>query len=113
MLVDKAMRLSPVDPLFYAMMGTRALSHIAQNEFDAAVPWAERAANAPGAHVLVGVLAVVAHGLAGDKPRAAFWAANVKRRRPDVSREHFFRSFPFADADMRAAVAAVLSTYGI
>jgi TolB-like protein/Tfp pilus assembly protein PilF len=111
--VDRAMRLSPIDPLLYAMMATRALSHIAQDELDAAVPWAEKAANAPGAHILISVIAVIANALAGNDERAAFWAASVKQRRPDISREHFFQSFPFGDAGMRRTVAAVLKQHGV
>jgi len=111
--IDKAMRLSPVDPFSYAMIGACALSHIAQGEFDAAVPWAEKAANAPSAHVLIAVIAVVSHGLAGDKARATYWAANAKRRRPKISRDHFFQSFPLGNAEVRRTVGTVLARYGI
>jgi hypothetical protein len=37
--VDLAMRLSPLDPLHYAMLGTRALSHLQLAEDAAAAHW--------------------------------------------------------------------------
>ncbi|HEY1706834.1 MAG TPA: winged helix-turn-helix domain-containing protein, partial [Rhizomicrobium sp.] len=50
---DLAMRLSPLDPLYYAMLGTRAFSHMVAAEDAQAAQWAERAARSPGAHVLI------------------------------------------------------------
>ena len=50
--VDFAMRLSPLDPLHYGMLGTRAFAHLVLGEDAEAARWAERAARAPGAHVL-------------------------------------------------------------
>ena len=55
--VDLAMRLSPLDPLYYGMLGTRAFAHMAQGEDTDAAAWAERAAHSPGAHVLIAMIA--------------------------------------------------------
>ncbi len=41
--VDLAMRLSPLDPLYYAMLATRAFAHMVMGEDVAAAEWAERA----------------------------------------------------------------------
>ncbi len=76
------MRLSPLDPLHYAMLGTRALTHMMLGEYAVAAQWAERAARSPGAHVLIAMIAAAAHALAGDSARAASWAANVRERNP-------------------------------
>ena len=40
--VDLAMRLSPLDPLYYAMMATRAFTHMVLGEDTQAAHWAER-----------------------------------------------------------------------
>jgi tetratricopeptide (TPR) repeat protein len=40
--LDLAMRLSPLDPLYYAMLSARSLTHIAQGEYAEATSWAER-----------------------------------------------------------------------
>jgi len=110
--VDLAMRLSPLDPLYYGMLGTRAFSHMAQGEDTEAAAWAERAAHSPGAHVLIAMIAGVAHSLAGDAARAGSWAANVRSRNPALTGQDFFRSFPMKPDAMRARVSGALAGLG-
>ena len=55
--VDLAMQLSPLDPLYYAMLATRGFTHMAAGEDAAAAAWIERAARSPGAHVLIAMIA--------------------------------------------------------
>ncbi len=110
--VDLAMRLSPLDPLYYAMVGTRALIHMLQGEDAEAADWAERAARAPGAHVLIAMIAVVAHALVGDQAKATAWSANVRARNPALGRDAFFRAFPMQSAITRARVAKALAAFG-
>jgi len=110
--VDLAMRLSPLDPLYYAMLGTRAFSHLAVGEDDEAAKWAERAARSPGAHVLIAMIACAAHTLGDDPARGAAWAANVRARNPALARVDFFRSFPMRPAGMQARIDAALARHG-
>jgi len=110
--VDLAMRLSPLDPLYYAMLGTRAFTHMLAGEDAAAAEWAERSARAPGAHVLIAMIASAAHALVGDHARATAWAANVRARNPGLTAEDFFRSFPMASPTMRTRVAQALAQNG-
>jgi TolB-like protein len=110
--VDLAMRLSPLDPLFYAMLGTRAFTHMVQGEDAAAAEWAERAARAPGAHVLIAMIAAAAQTLSGDAARAAAWAANVRERSPSLGRADFFRAFPIRPAAVRDRVSGALGRHG-
>jgi TolB-like protein len=100
--VDLAMRLSPLDPLQYAMQAIRALNHLAENENQEAITWAERAARAPGAHVLIAMIAAAVLGAAGEPARAGDWARNALSRDPDLTRDHFFRAFPVRDPGERA-----------
>lgn len=111
--VDLAMRLSPLDPLYYGMLGTRAFSHMVEGEDAEAAAWAERAAHAPGAHVLIAMVASVAHALAGDGGRAAAWAGHVHARNPALTREDFFRAFPIQSAALRERVAGALVRIGL
>lgn len=111
--VDLAMRLSPLDPLHYAMEATRALTHMADNEDVQAAYWAERGARSPGAHVLIALIAAAAHTLAGDPSRAAFWAQNVRQRNDSLTREIFFRSFPVRSEAMRARLDGALMQLGL
>jgi TolB-like protein len=110
--VDLAMRLSPIDPLHYAMLGTRAFAHLALGEDAAAADWAERAAVSPGAHVMIAMIAAAAHALNGDQARAAAWAANVRGRHAALTRDDFFRSFPMKAEAMRARVSRALARCG-
>lgn len=110
--VDLAMRLSPLDPLRYAMLGTRAFTHMAAGEDLEAAQWSERAARSPSAHILIAMIAVVANALAGDDARAMSWATNVKERHPTITRHDFFRSFPMKAEALEARVAAALARFG-
>ena len=110
--VDLAMRLSPLDPLYYAMLGTRALGHMTLGEDAVAAEWADRAATSPGAHVLIAMIATAAHALAGNDGHATKWAANVRERNPVLSHEDFFRAFPMQPTDARARVKQSLMRLG-
>ncbi|HEU5468322.1 MAG TPA: winged helix-turn-helix domain-containing protein, partial [Steroidobacteraceae bacterium] len=110
--VDFAMRLSPLDPLYYGMLGTRAFTHLVRDEDGEAAGWADRAARAPGAHVLIAMIATAAHELAGNARTSAAWAANVRERNPALTRDDFFRSFPMKPAAARARVSGALERRG-
>lgn len=46
-----ARKLSPFDPLQFAMLASRALAHVRLGEFEEAADWASRATSRPNAHV--------------------------------------------------------------
>jgi TolB-like protein/DNA-binding winged helix-turn-helix (wHTH) protein len=110
--VDLAMRLSPLDPLHYAMVATRGFAHMLAGEDAEAARWAERGARSPGAHVLIAMVAAVAHALRGDATQAASWAANVRERSPELTRAEFFRAFPMKSEPLRARVERALGQLG-
>jgi TolB-like protein len=110
--VDFAMRLSPLDPLYYAMLGTRGLTHMIDGDDTEAARWCERAARSPGAHVLIAMIAAAAHAMAGNEPLAAAWAANVRERNPQLTHRDFFAAFPIRAAAMRERVSAALRQLG-
>ena len=110
--VDLAIRLSPLDPLFYGMLGTRAFTHLAQGEDLEAASWAERAARSPGAHVLIAMIAAAAHALAGHDTEARSWAENVRERNPRLTRKDFFRAFPIKPEPMRSRLSVALQNLG-
>jgi tetratricopeptide (TPR) repeat protein len=110
--VDLAMRLSPLDPLHYAMQATRAFSLLMAGDETEAARWAERAARAPGAHVLISMIASAIHDIAGDSESSVAWAENVRGRNPALTREDFFRSFPIKSAPVAAQVSDALARRG-
>ena len=61
---------------------------------------------------MIAMVAAVAHALAGDKARAAFWAANVRERSDSLTRQDFFRAFPMKSEPMRARVDRALASVG-
>jgi TolB-like protein len=110
---DQAISLSPLDPLHFAMLGTRAISHLLRGEDAEAARWGDRAARAPGAHELIAAVAVACHSLNGDTVKAQLWANNLKRRNPNLTLQEFFQSFPFQDAGIRSRIAEGLGRYGM
>jgi TolB-like protein len=110
--VDAALVLSPLDPFRYAMLAVRAFSHIVTGEAVEAAHWAERAARSPGAHVLIELIAVAAHGLAGNANEAKLWADTARARAPDVTREGFARAFPFRDPRTQKLFSTTLERFG-
>ena len=110
--VDLAMRLSPLDPMHYAMVGTRSFTHMVRGEDAEAAAWAERAARSPGAHVLIAMIAAVANALAGNPTQARAWVQNVNARNPNLRSEDFFRAFPMQTETARARVVGALSSLG-
>ena len=110
--LDLAMRLSPLDPLYYAMLGARGFTYIARGEYVEALEWTERAARAPGAHVFMALLAAATQALAGDMTQARAWAENVRARRSHLSSADFFRGYPVKAEPMRARIANALQSLG-
>ncbi|HEY2590204.1 MAG TPA: hypothetical protein VGI35_01330, partial [Steroidobacteraceae bacterium] len=110
--VDLAMRLSPIDPLYYAMMATRAFTHMLVGDDVQAADWAEHAAHSPGAHVLIAMIAAAAQSLKGDTERAAWWTANVRERNAALGRHDFLRAFPMKSESMRSRVEQALRQLG-
>jgi tetratricopeptide (TPR) repeat protein len=110
--VDLAMRLSPIDPLRYAMLATRAFTHMASNEDAEAADWAEKAARSPGAHVLIAMIAVAAHALAGNESRAQAWSADVRIRNAALTQREFFQAFPMKAESTAARVSTALGRFG-
>jgi TolB-like protein len=110
--VDTAISLSPLDPLLYAMYATRGFGYLILGDYSSAAQWAERGAQLPASHFLIGAIAVAAHALNGDSAKAGYWARDVRRRREDASIEHFFTAFPFSDARIRKSISRALAAHG-
>lgn len=111
--IATALALSPVDPFVYGMLGVRAMSHLVLDELPQAAEWSERAANSPGAHALIAMIAVAAHGLSGDNAKALEWAESARARAGHLGREDFLRAFPFKDPGMRSRLSKVLERFGL
>lgn len=108
-----ALRLSPLDPLRYAMIATRALGKIMTGEYEEAAMLGERAARSPGAHKHIAVIAAIATALSGQAAKSSHWVGVAKRSDPDLSAQSFLNSFPFAASASRERIEAVLAGVGL
>ena len=110
---DNAISLSPLDPLLYAMYGTKGFANMILGDMDAAVQWAERAVRAPGAHVLIVAMAMLMNILKGDDKQARYWLENIRAQGVTMTSEFFLRAFPFQDQGVRKQVRDAFALYGM
>jgi len=96
-----AIDLSPLDPLLYGMHGVRAIAKLRAGDFETAVREAASAAEAPGAHHLIHMIAAATHALAGDLAAARRYASQAQANGANTETQHFFKAFPFAEKDFR------------
>jgi len=82
---QKAIELSPYDPLRWAFHSYRALAHIFAREFDLAADWAQRATRVPNAHywAFAHRVSALGHLHRADELRDA--VTELLQRKPDFS----------------------------
>jgi TolB-like protein len=83
---QKAIDLSPHDPLRWAFCSYRALAHIFAREFEAANEWALRATRVPNAHYWAFAHRVAALGHLKRPDERATAVTDLLERKPDFSR---------------------------
>ena len=110
--LDTSLHLSPLDPLLYGGHGVRAQMLMQQQDYETAARWGDRAATQPGAHYLIGMIALAANGLAGRVEQAARLRRDVCGRKPDATAADYFAAFPTRDVASRARIAAELARQG-
>lgn len=111
--LDKAQRLSPFDPLLFAIKASRAISLANQGKHDEAASWSIRGTQEPNAHFHIYAVAAGCLELAGRSADARNNARWVLDRRPDYTVEMFRRSFPHKDEASREPMLAALARAGI
>ncbi|SEO66900.1 TolB amino-terminal domain-containing protein [Salinihabitans flavidus] len=110
--LDTSLHLSPLDPLLYGVHGVRAQSLMQQEDYEAAAIWGDRAVAQPGAHYLIGMIALAANGLVGRHERAGQLRQDIRRRKPDATAADYFTAFPTRHAASRSRIAAELARQG-
>ncbi|WP_299821537.1 winged helix-turn-helix domain-containing protein [uncultured Jannaschia sp.] len=110
--LNTSLNLSPLDPLLYGVHGVRAQLLMQQEDYEAAAGWGDRAVTLPGAHYLIGMIALIANGLAGRQERARRLRQDIRRRKPDASATDYFTAFPIRHAASRARIAVELARQG-
>lgn len=110
--LDRALHLSPLDPLLYGFYGVRAQMFLQTGDYQAAARFADRAASTPGAHYLIAMIALAANSLAGRVDQAARWKQEVRRRKVDATAVQYFTAFPTRHIASRLLIGAELSRHG-
>ena len=111
--VLKAIALSPIDPLGYAMLATRAMSHLVRGNYAEAAELADRAVQLPHAHVQIHAVAAVFNELAGNHEKAQAYIERVRQMSAGYDRWAFLKSFPFRDQPIRLQVEQSLIRLGL
>jgi tetratricopeptide (TPR) repeat protein len=93
--IEFAKRLSPYDPLRFAMLGVSALNLAMTGRTEEAVALSNQSLRQPNAHYQANVFAAVTHALDGQVDRASDLFAKVRRAVPDYDLADFLSVFPF------------------
>lgn len=107
---DHARALSPLDPLLFGMLASRALALARLGRHDEAADWAVRAADRPNAHLHIRAIATFCLALAGRREEARAMAQTIRREQPGYVMDDFVRAFklgPQAEWMMRQAAAVL------
>ena len=104
----EAMRLSPLDPLRYAMLGTIALSNLGKGNMQAAADAGKRAARSPGAHKHIALIAAITSAANGEAAEAKAWVKRAQKMDSAIDSAMFLKSFPFAEGDLREQIQSSL-----
>ncbi|MBW4709999.1 winged helix-turn-helix domain-containing protein [Roseobacter sp. YSTF-M11] len=110
---DRALSLSPLDPMRPGMTGGKMWVNIARENLPEAVKWAEIAAHSPGAHAGMAVFAAMSHWLNGDAPNSARWLTEAKRRNPQLAYHSLERLVPASHAEFHGLVRRFSDRVGL
>ena len=91
----RSLRLSPIDPMRFAMLATRAFNAAHSGNLAEAADLATLAAAQPNAHLHILAIASVCNALAGRADTADGIARRLRTLRPEYTSADFFRAFPF------------------
>jgi tetratricopeptide (TPR) repeat protein len=108
-----ALELSPLDPLAYAMVASRAMAHVQLGDYEKAAELGSRAARMPGAHKHIALIAAFTAHLAGNASEARLWLAKGTAADPGLKAETFFHAFPFARNSAREVIEKSLADLGL
>ncbi|HLZ66185.1 MAG TPA: BTAD domain-containing putative transcriptional regulator [Aliidongia sp.] len=98
---DHSRRLSPFDPMLFAMLAARAMALMRLGRFDEAADWSVKAAARPNAHAQVQAIAAFSSALAGRLDEARAHVATIHRTLPHYRVDDFLTAMKFAPDDER------------
>jgi DNA-binding SARP family transcriptional activator/TolB-like protein len=107
---DHARALSPLDPLLFGMLASRALALLRVGRHQEAADWAVRSAARPNAHVHIRAIAMFSLALAGRIRDARDMAAAIRSTQAGYGVTDFLQAFRLgedAEALVRRAATAI------
>jgi tetratricopeptide (TPR) repeat protein len=111
--VAQAMRLSPVDPSLYGMLGAAAYAHFLAGRYDVASSYAEKAIRDNPRFLLAICSFVASSSLAGQLEQARRGLAQALECNPDLRASNVRDLAPFRRAEDLATFAMGLRTAGL
>jgi TolB-like protein len=103
-------RLSPFDPLLFAMLGTHAIANARLGNYQEAATWALKAVARPNAHTHIVAIAAHCLVLAGRLDEAQFYANKIRSSLPHYDVNDFlgaFRLAPDSESIFRRAAVSI------
>ena len=94
-MADKARRLSPYDPMSFAMIGVRGFSLALNGHYHQAAELMALSVRQPNAHYHMSAMAAVCDVLAGDESAARRNFGRLLQARPEYGAGDFLRAFQF------------------
>ncbi|MCP5419708.1 MAG: transcriptional regulator, partial [Gammaproteobacteria bacterium] len=111
--VIKARRLSPYDPLRFAMLCVQASNLALQDDTEQAAELTAKAVRQPNAHYHILAYAAFCHAMAGRDEAARDYINRLKASKPDYSCIKFFQAFPYQQADHAQRIRHALQSAGL
>ncbi len=110
--LDRAIQLSPLDPLMGTMLSVHALGYAIDGDLDTAVGFARRGAQAARSHVVNLMIAAVICHMAGRQTEAETFARALREQHTDMTIAVFSMAMPFADRDFARRMTLSLAALG-
>lgn len=108
-MAEKARRLSPYDPMSFAMIGVRAFSLTMAGEYDQGARLMAISIRQPNAHHHMVAMAAVCDALAGHQDAARRDLRRLLQARPGYGVTDFLRAFPFQQPAHTKLIARAFS----
>ena len=97
--IDMARKLSPYDPLKFAMLGVYALNLALMGRTEEAAKIAKQSVAQPNAHYQALAFAAVSHALDGQLRKGAEYFRRVRAASPGYKAPAFFNVYRFRQAE--------------
>ena len=109
---DKARRLSPYDPMSFAMIGVRGFSLALTGQYDEAARLMALSVQQPNAHYHMVAMAAVCDVLAGNREAARRGRGRLLQARPGYGAGEFLRAFQFQQPAHRKLIGNAFRRLG-